>query len=57
MDDVDEVASGAARVREPLETDIATAQREFMELVEPGETTRMGSPCPATLASSAATRL
>ncbi|WP_309142657.1 hypothetical protein [Streptomyces javensis] len=37
LDDPDDVAAVTACVRASLETDIATAQRAFMELVEPGE--------------------
>ncbi|WP_413804249.1 hypothetical protein [Streptomyces sp. OE57] len=37
LDAPDAVAAVTARVRESLETDIATAVRAFMELVEPGE--------------------
>ncbi|WP_445521373.1 hypothetical protein [Streptomyces sp. NEAU-174] len=37
LDDAEAVAAIAARMREALETDIAAAQRAFLELVEPGE--------------------
>ncbi|WP_438494286.1 hypothetical protein [Streptomyces asiaticus] len=37
LDDADEVASVADRVRRPVEIDIAAARRAFMGLVEPGE--------------------
>ncbi|MGW7620758.1 hypothetical protein ACWGLG_33975 [Streptomyces antimycoticus] len=53
LDDPDDVAAVTARVRQALETDIATAQREFMELVEPGELDTEPAAAAAALAFAA----